>query len=109
MLRQLILLFFIISFSGYSQTKYTITDISKELKENANSVLLDEKIEIDVTNADRLIYSIYRVKAILNKTQLKIYVTHTDRLTEGQTEKLAYRHIGRQRQRDRQTSRQTNK
>ena len=56
---------FVTTFSQEAQ--FSISELSKELTENANSILLDEKIEIDVTENDRMRYSNYRAVMVLNK------------------------------------------
>ncbi|QQX75368.1 MULTISPECIES: DUF3857 domain-containing protein [Aequorivita] len=51
----------------FSQTNYSIASISKELTEYSNSVLIDELVEIDVTNYNKLEQKNHRVVAVLNK------------------------------------------
>jgi hypothetical protein len=51
----------------YSQQDYSIASIPKELMQYANSVLLDELIEIDVTNISKKKEKTHRVIAVLNK------------------------------------------
>mgnify|MGYP002712926177 CR=1 FL=1 len=51
----------------YSQKDYSIAAIPKELTEYANSVLLDELVEIDVTDINKLKEKKHRVIAVLNK------------------------------------------
>ena len=51
----------------FSQAKYTITDVPKDLLNGANSVLLDEKIEVDVTQLGKQIVHKYKAQLVLNK------------------------------------------
>ena len=51
----------------FSQTNYSIASISKELTEYSNSVLIEELVEIDVTNYNKLEQKNHRVVAVLNK------------------------------------------
>lgn len=61
------LVFLFIIFDSYSQIDYTIASIPKELTSYSNSVLMDELIEIDVTNHSKMKVSTHRVVAVLNK------------------------------------------
>ena len=63
----LITLSLFISISSPSQETYSIAAIPLELTENSNSVLLDEKVEVDVSNYGKLYHSYYGVRAVLNK------------------------------------------
>ena len=61
-------LLLVTSLTTFSQeTQFSVSALSKELIKNANSVLLDEKIEIDVTENDRMVYNNYRAVMVLNK------------------------------------------
>lgn len=51
----------------FAQKEYSIASISKEMMENSNSILIDELVEIDVTNINKMKTKTYRVVAILNK------------------------------------------
>ena len=51
----------------YSQKDYSIASIPKELTEYSNSVLIDELVEIDVTDINKMKEKTHRVIAILNK------------------------------------------
>ena len=51
----------------YSQKDYSIASIPKELTEYSNSVLIDELVEIDVTDINKMMEKTHRVIAILNK------------------------------------------
>ncbi len=51
----------------YSQNDYSVATIPKELTEYSNSVLLNELIEIDVTDINKMKTKTHRVVAILNK------------------------------------------
>lgn len=51
----------------FSQKEFSIVAINKELTEYSNSVLIDELIEIDVTNINKVKRKKYRVVAVLNK------------------------------------------
>ena len=58
----------IISISIFAQeAQYSIAALPSNLTNNANSVLLDEKIEIDITKDDRMIYENHRAIMVLNK------------------------------------------
>jgi len=67
-MRRLVTLLLIISFFQiYSQTEYSILTIPAELSKNANSVLVDELIEVDVTETNKFIYNSHRVVTVFNK------------------------------------------
>ena len=61
------LIFLLFSLSVFSQNNYAISNLSSELLDGANSVLVDELIEVDVSEAKKMIYSSHRVVSILNK------------------------------------------
>lgn len=50
----------------YAQN-YSLTSIDKELTEFSNSVLIDELVEIDVTDINKMKIKTHRVTAVLNK------------------------------------------
>ncbi|PVW17094.1 DUF3857 domain-containing protein [Marixanthomonas spongiae] len=61
-------LLIVVSFTAFAQeTQFSIAALPKGLSKNANSVLLDEKIEIDITQNDRRIFKNYRAVMVLNK------------------------------------------
>lgn len=49
------------------ETQYSVAALSSTLAKNANSVLLDEKIEIDITKNDQMVYKNHRAIMVLNK------------------------------------------
>ncbi|MEZ4883012.1 MAG: DUF3857 domain-containing protein [Flavobacteriaceae bacterium] len=51
----------------YSQKDYSIASINKELTEFSNSILIDEMVEIDVTDINKMKTKTHRVMAVLNK------------------------------------------
>ncbi len=51
----------------YSQKDYSIASINKELTEYSNSVLMDELVEIDVTDVGKMKEKAHRVIAVFNK------------------------------------------
>ncbi|MCB0465215.1 MAG: DUF3857 domain-containing protein, partial [Aequorivita sp.] len=51
----------------YSQKDYSIASINKELTEFSNSVLIDELVEIDLTDINKMKTKTHRVLAVLNK------------------------------------------
>jgi len=51
----------------YSQKDYSIASINKELTKYSNSVLIDELVEIDVTDINKMKTKTHRVLAVLNK------------------------------------------
>lgn len=59
--------FLFIFFQGIAQEKYSLLSIPPQLMENANSVLLDELVETDVTDASKMSVKTHRVVAVLNK------------------------------------------
>lgn len=59
--------FLFILLSLQAQEIYTIASIPSGLLKNANSVLLDERVEVDVSLQDKLKYKNYTARAILNK------------------------------------------
>ena len=66
--KTLILVFFIISQITFSQTKeYSYLSIPKELMENANAVIRDDKTEIIVSSINQLTVKRKRVVTVLNK------------------------------------------
>ncbi len=61
------LIAFFFSFIVQAQEKYSLADVPLELMKNANSVLLDEKVEVDVSENGKLTYSYFGARAVLNK------------------------------------------
>jgi transglutaminase-like putative cysteine protease len=61
------LVFLLFSFSVFSQNEYAISNISLELLENANSVLLDEYIEVDVSEEKKMVITSHKAITVLNK------------------------------------------
>lgn len=61
------LIAFFFSFIVQAQEKYSLVDVPLELSKNANSVLLDEKVEVDVSISGKLTYSYNGTRIILNK------------------------------------------
>ncbi len=51
----------------YSQKEYSITSINKELTEYSNSILIDELVEIDVSDINKMKTKTHNVRAVLNK------------------------------------------
>lgn len=51
----------------YAQKGYSIASINKELMEYSNSILIDELVEIDVTDINKMKTKTHRVTAVLNK------------------------------------------
>ncbi len=51
----------------YCQQDLSITSIPAQLKENSNSTLIDELVEIDVTNIDKMREKNHRVTVVYNK------------------------------------------
>lgn len=52
---------------SYSQADPSLATINLELAANANSILVDELIEVDVTNINKVTQTTHRVVAVLNK------------------------------------------
>jgi len=61
------LLFLFLYTSVYTQSTYSIATIPNDLKQNANSILLDEQIVVDVSQVEKLNISAKSVRAVLNK------------------------------------------
>lgn len=61
----LLLLFLYISV--YAQPSYSVATIPHELTANANSILVRETMEVDVSKSNKLIYKEHTVRAVLNK------------------------------------------
>ncbi|MFT6127778.1 MAG: hypothetical protein ACJAVA_002273 [Flavobacteriaceae bacterium] len=72
------ILFLLLGFltQTYSQTTYTLADVPADLLKGTNSVLLDEKIEIDVTQLGKQVISKYQVQLVLNKKGKNNVRTH---------------------------------
>lgn len=64
---QIMLVFMASSYLSFSQSDYSIKNIPSELLKNANSVLLDELIEIDITQNYKLIKKNFYAITVLNK------------------------------------------
>lgn len=80
-----------------AQVTYTITDIPLDLLKNANSVLLDERIEIDVTENGKQIQTASKAIAILNKKGDAVampYVTYDNGLKVKKVEAFVYDAFG---------------
>ncbi|OAB76038.1 DUF3857 domain-containing protein [Cochleicola gelatinilyticus] len=67
MTKALMLLLFIGTQILFAQTSYTIADIPKELRENANSVVIHEKKVIDISRNGKSNSKINRTIAVFNK------------------------------------------
>ncbi len=52
---------------GFAQANYSVASIPKDLTKYSNSVILDELVEIDVTNINKMTVKTHRVIAVLNK------------------------------------------
>jgi len=63
-----VLLLLFVSFPLFSQLNFSALTISPELKENANSVFLNELIEVDVTDPRKMIYKGHRELVVLNSS-----------------------------------------
>src|SRR5690554_1475186 len=50
-----------------AQKNYSIASINKELMEYSNSIVVDELVEIDVTDINKMRTKTHRVMAVLNK------------------------------------------
>ncbi|WP_310991347.1 DUF3857 domain-containing protein [Aequorivita marina] len=61
------LLFLLCSAHVFAQNDYSLASINLGLTEYANSVLIDELVEVDVTNLDKVTTKTRRVVAVLNK------------------------------------------
>ncbi len=61
------LVFLLFSLSIFSQNDYAISSISSELLENANSVLVDELVEVDVSEEKKMVITSRQAITILNK------------------------------------------
>src|SRR5690606_34634822 len=53
--------------AGIFAQNYSIASINKELKEYSNSILIDELVEIDVTDIGKMKQKTHKVIAVLNK------------------------------------------
>lgn len=62
-----VLIVFFISLSLQAQESYSIADIPLELYKNANSVILNDEVIVDVTNESKLKFKFNRAIAVLNK------------------------------------------
>jgi len=67
MKRFIVFLIILVPFSGLAQSEYLLAGITKELRENANSILLEENDEVDVSQPGKMILKRHRVVAVLNK------------------------------------------
>lgn len=63
----LCLTFLLCSTYIFAQSDYSIASINPELLEYSNSVLIDELVEIDVSNINKMKTTTHRVIAVLNK------------------------------------------
>ena len=61
------LLFLFLYISVYAQPSYSVATIPNELTTNANSILVHETMEVDVSKSNKLIYKEHTVRAVLNK------------------------------------------
>lgn len=69
----------------YSQKDYSIASVNKELTEYSNSILIDELVEIDVTDNNKMKTKTHRALAVLNKigdgdTHLREYYDDNSRV-----------------------------
>ncbi len=72
---------FLISGFLFSQSNHSISAIPKDLIDNANSVLMNETIAVDVSKEERLRYSHRIVRAVLNKkgnNHVQTYVNYNE-------------------------------
>ncbi len=83
----------------YSQSGYSIASIPKELTEYSNSVLIDELVEIDVTDISKMKTKTHRVMAVLNKMgdgDTHIYEVYDDNSRVKDIEVRIYNELGKQ-------------
>jgi len=66
MKKECLLLFLFFPVFLFSQTKFSALSVPKELRENANSVLMDEKVEVEIADTDQMTIKEYRVTAVYN-------------------------------------------
>ncbi len=67
MTRFILLIAAFFSITTYAQTKYSLLNVSSELTKNANSVLIDQKIIVDVSVSGKLNFKMHSVRIILNE------------------------------------------
>ncbi len=61
------IIFLLTSFLGYSQADYSIVSVPVDLVKNSNSVLIDELVEIDVSDSKSLVYTSHRAVTVYNE------------------------------------------
>lgn len=59
--------FLLCSVTIFAQKNYSIASLTKELTEYSNSILIDELVEIDVSDINKMKTKTHRVTAVLNK------------------------------------------
>lgn len=92
-----LLLFLGVLQSVFSQTDYSIAAIPLELRANANSVLVNEYIEVDVSKAEKMVYSSHRAITVLNKSgdrHVKSYMHYNDYSKITKAEIYVYNALG---------------
>ncbi len=88
-----------ISSNIFAQEKYTILNIPADLKEGVNSVLLNELVERDVTNIQKMKTSKTRVVAVLNEkgnNSVDAYEVYDSGTTIQNVEAYVYDSFGRE-------------
>ncbi len=86
-----------ISFNLQAQEIYTIADIPLDLLENANSVILEEKTEIDVSADGKQIMSTFIAVAVLNKkgdNVVRSFVAYDEGIKVKKVEAIVYDALG---------------
>ncbi|QAA81622.1 DUF3857 domain-containing protein [Aequorivita sp. H23M31] len=87
------------STSYFAQIGYSILSIPKELTTNANSVVLEELIEIDVSNISKMKVKKRRVVAVLNKlgdSNLELYEFYSSNSRVKNIDSWIYNAIGKE-------------
>ncbi len=67
MTRNFTLIFFLLSVVTFAQSKYAVFNVPIELRKNANSVLLEEYIEVDVSEDRKMVFTSTQAVTVLNK------------------------------------------
>src|SRR5690554_4055100 len=90
-----------------AQKNYSIASINKELMEYSNSIVVDELVEIDVTDINKMRTKTHRVMAVLNKmgdqdTNLREFYDSNSKVKniEARIYNALGREIGRYRKKD---------
>jgi len=93
------IVFCVLSFLAIGQAEYAVSNIPLELRANANSVLVDEYIEVDVSEEKKMVFTSHQALTVLNRKgddRVNTYVFFDDVTHVKEAEVLVYDSKGKE-------------